>query len=463
MTSVQNIRGALSLWLRTRCVLGVGNTKVSDMYEKFLKENTTENNSFHLDYELFVMLLEEIPSLASLKVKKTYSLSIVNDQLPQLLPYIGSEDHHLTLDSPLMLSSRNLPDGSYEFSKVEWVVDVSFPKRRQVMESDIIEAYGEMIVDFLAPVILYGRSEVAGLWRRLDLEDEGIDCAEDEENANFQVDEECENSCEVFQQICLAVTLVSDARQNESQSEILAEKDLKFFLKKVKSISQSLGSTSISSRTSPREGANRAIELAEIVPDCEQDISLLLVPSEKSQLFDYICAWDSLVSLGLEYDNELNEFVFKGSVFHATNPSSSSTSSCESFHDRLFSVSLHINDGTRFSPDRVFSETQCVAQIRYSFYLPYTPEPEKIFALVVSAILYTQNRLVKSEIRSDDGELLKQSSSKISNPNQNRDFTRQGDQLLAMFRDYHHRIKNALEKMQQTGIQPGEDLAYMVW
>ena len=464
--------------------------------------------------------------MAPLKLKKAYKVSLnEEEEAPQLLPAVGSDSKKGRLVCPkINISPREQPDGSYRFSHVEWLVDISgFP--RPVTQLQVWATFLEFIDLCQAPVSLYGKTAGSGSWQRLEIDDSGsqdgmeefddeedwtedearllkmlesgddssaddilsklknmnrmrsgtdamdCDCGEgecnecdDEDIEDMEYEEDDDE--EIFDQLCLGIPLVCDARHNDNQNEILDECDLKTFVKTIKQRAKELHADTVQPRTSIKEGAARALQMADVIPLCEQEMSLILRADEGS-LFNFMTVWDCLLSLGMEYESDAREFVYSGPVFNCHSSENIGVSqkdagrvgvvSCKS--ERLIFVSMTDENGKSFFPESNTPEN-AIKEIKFGFYVPYCPEPLKVLNLIIKAMGYCWGRLGGALI-DEAGEDIEVGATCFSSVHSvGIAEPRTGEKIYLNLISYEERLQSICDQLARGGLQPGEPLMY---
>lgn len=131
-----------------------------------------------------------------------------------------------------------------------------------------------------------------------------------------------------------------------------------------------LSPTSVSVSLAPEQAAERAAELFALKMACDDTAQILLTAPETG--FSGLKLWDALTSLGLEWGD--------GDLFHWVGLD----------QEPLFSVATSTDPGYFFPeelPDMV------VEDLEFSFSIPRSPDPPRVYQAMLAAARYCQKRL----------------------------------------------------------------------
>ncbi|MEM7236052.1 MAG: cell division protein ZipA C-terminal FtsZ-binding domain-containing protein [Planctomycetota bacterium] len=163
----------------------------------------------------------------------------------------------------------------------------------------------------------------------------------------------------------------------KSPPRIASEDDLREILERTKRVAKQIGSPSVTSESSPAEGAKKAQNIFQTWDEADWHVSISL-EAPKGSSFDGKEVWDVMLSLGLRWGNM--------DLFHWDNPNPDFGS------DALFSV--HTTSGYGyFLPEQIAAGETQVDDLVFGYSVPRSPGPLLVFESMKRAPEYAQERL----------------------------------------------------------------------
>jgi cell division protein ZipA len=219
-----------------------------------------------------------------------------------------------------------------------------------------------------------------------------------------------------FTKICLGWQLFE--RPGE-ESSITAD-DLKRFFKSTLLAAEQFGQPTAKMNRSAADSIVLAHKINQLVEKCGKDVVVTLV-ARPDKPFDGQEFWDVMKCLGLEWGD--------GDYFHWANESGVGD-------DYFFSVGTKTPPGY-FLPEQIAAGNVKLGDLVFAYSLPRCAAPEQVFDSMLRAVQYAQHRL-GGTVFGEDGKPLNEAATRVE-------------------------IKRTVERLRQSGFEPGSDTTLYVF
>eukprot|EP00698_Gefionella_okellyi_P017345 TRINITY_DN5056_c0_g1_i1.p1 TRINITY_DN5056_c0_g1~~TRINITY_DN5056_c0_g1_i1.p1 ORF type:complete len:356 (+),score=75.20 TRINITY_DN5056_c0_g1_i1:31-1098(+) len=320
----------------------------------------------------------------------------MEDQIPPLLRAVGSENGRKLLQlAKLKRAKKTSPDGEapdfVPSPPIDWIVDVTFPKRKPVLDDTIVKCCDELLKDIPMDITIFGFAADFEQWVPLSfyhtkhVGDIPTPMDSDNENASgsdgdFE-DMDGDNEPVKFAKLRFAVKVIDSG---EYTTELATPQDLAEVFTLVTSVARQLGGTSeVAIR--PEDAAAAANSLAVMYDTCDQELCVVL--RSEGTMFPGTLVWDALLSLGCEYEADDKLFLLK-----------------DNDGDTLFIINTTIPPRGHLTVEDLSSSEPRIPDLNFSMKIPIWLDPTAVFYVMMRGIRYCQKRLGGGAIVTEAGE-----------------------------------------------------------